>query len=136
MAAPEGMTARGGTMIRREAALVARLFMIFVADERIGGRGIGVLSQQLPTPTRYRQGRWILISLFNSMTRAAICGISRRSDHRSQQATAWGKGRNWLASASWHEVLSAARWLFHALMWFSAWPRANRGDQRGQGAQR
>src|SRR3954462_1557591 len=32
--------------------------------------------------------------------------------------------RIWLAVARQHEVRSAARWVFQALMWFSAWPRA------------
>jgi hypothetical protein len=29
-----------------------------------------------------------------------------------------------LAAALVQEVRSAARWVLHALMWFSAWPRA------------
>ena len=29
-----------------------------------------------------------------------------------------------LAAARQHEVRSAARWVFQALIWFSAWPRA------------
>jgi len=50
-------------------------------------------------------------------------GIGPRRGHNSQQAPVCGIRRDWLAAAGLHGVRSAARWRFHALMWFSAWPR-------------
>jgi hypothetical protein len=87
-------------------------------------------------------GRWMAMRVFLSTTRAAIFtslsrrvsnwahrqgerfGSAARRIHISQYAPACRNSRSWFAAALVQEVRSAARWVFQALIWFSAWPRA------------